>query len=238
VSLECDGVELLRSTYPKLRPLGIVAAGRGGINPSLAAHRAEPMGSVAQELFGWTARDAAPAESRVAGATWSGVRLSGTATTSGVPLDLDIEYLLAPGVGALLVRCRVTGGRDGGQPPQWCLAVHVDPQVPWVFRGAREDGEYEYRPSPPGSNRPIGGSRGFGALVGRRQLMLAGAGDTEVLGFRDGDDWSIRSLSTLRPAAGLPPSAAACLAVCDPEAPLRRAAALRDIAQDAAAWPV
>jgi hypothetical protein len=68
--------------------------------------------------------------------------------------------------------------------------------------------------------------------------MLAGAGDTEVLGFRDGDDWSIRSLASLRPAGGLAPCAAACLAVCDPETPLRQAAALRDIAQDAAAWSV
>jgi hypothetical protein len=177
-----------------------------------------------------------PVEPCVAGTAWSGVRLSGTVPVAGAPVGLDIEYLLAPGSPALLIRCRVTAGQQRWQPLQWCLAAHVDPQIPWLFRGVREQGEYEYRPSPHGSNRPVGGSRGFGSLVGERQLMLGGAGDTEIVGFRDGDDWSVRSLATLRPGRAAPLAAATCLALCDARTPLSRASALRDIAQEAAAW--
>ncbi|MFE2867950.1 hypothetical protein [Embleya sp. NPDC059259] len=222
------GSELLRSTYPRTRPMGIVPGARGGINVSTVAHRADPGISVAREEFAWTPVRTAPTGLSAAGLDWSGVRLTGELDLAGSTVGLDVDYLMAAGTPLLMVLTHLHDDAGVlGHPPDVCVAVHAAQREPWSFRGLREGMEFEYHPAPHGSNRPIAGSPGIGALVAAEPadpagpgLLLAAPPGAEVLGFRDGDDWSIRALS--RPGAPAAGDAvtATCLAVLDGPHPI------------------
>ncbi|MFI6984688.1 hypothetical protein ACIBSV_39690 [Embleya sp. NPDC050154] len=229
VGLRRDGGgELLRSTYPRTRPMGIVPRARGGIGVSTVAHRADPNTSVAREEFAWTPVRTATTGLRAAGLDWAGIRLTGNLDLAGSTVGLDIDYLMPAGAPLLMV---LTHLRDDagvfGPPPDICVAVHAAQDPPWFFRGLREGAEFEYHPAPHGSNRPIAGSSGIGALVPAAEtgptgpgLLLAAPPGAEVLGFRDGDDWSVRALVRAgSPAAG-DAVTATCLAVLDAPRPV------------------
>ncbi|MGC0419626.1 hypothetical protein [Embleya sp. AB8] len=222
------GAELLRSTYPRPRPMGIVPRARGGLNISTVAHRADPNTSVAREEFAWTPIRTAPTHLTAAGRTWSGLRLTGEIHLAGTDLGLDVDYLMTPGASLLIVLTR--GHRDGrafDPAPDFCVAVHAAQPSPWFFRGLRQGTEFEYHATPHGSNRPIAGSAGCGALVPAEPtdppgpgLLLAGPPDTDVLGFRDGDDWSIRALARTESSAAAGAVTATCLAVANAPRPV------------------
>lgn len=216
VGLAYDGAELLATTFPRRRLMGIAGSARGGLNVSAARLRCEPTASIAEERFLWHAERAEPTEDFFDGLAWSGLRMTGPLRRdeTAPALPFALEYLLSPDLPLLVVRTELGGGAGGAF--EVCVAAHVDRALGWSAVGAREDGEFGYRPTAHGSNRPQAGSRRVGVLRSdQAALAVAGSDAAETVAQCDGEDWSLRILTSADPGRAAARRSASCWAVLD-----------------------